>query len=155
MLRRPPPRRRGGEVRSGALAALLGLLLLAAAAVAVCAAEDLAAFAANVALAHRRAPFSVVRCPLHQNLTAPGLDRLPELGHDIRLSAAGALGPPERMIGSLDDVQGGPRVQAAAHRLEEREVGEVIPRALQEQHRNPDRVEMIRAFGAGPPRRGR
>src|SRR5712692_3307580 len=57
------------------------------------------------------------------------------------------------MIRPLDDVERRPLPQASAYGLEQRQFGEVIPRALQKQHRNPDRVEMIGPSGPRPTRR--
>src|SRR2546427_13015763 len=123
------PGGRGGEWRCASalrLAPLLGFLFLASATVAVRAAEDLAPFGTNVTFAHERfsvlvvrCPLSVVRCPLRQDHPSPVVYRLHELCQDVRVGAAGALQRSERMIGPLDNVQGGPLVETAADRLEE------------------------------------
>ena len=57
------------------------------------------------------------------------------------------------MVGAFDDVERGECAEFVADRFEQREIGEIVARALQEEHRLGDFDEMVAPFGGGLLRR--
>ncbi len=75
--------------------------------------------------------------------------RVGQSGEHIGGAAAGAGRHAEGVIGAVDDDQLGRRRERANDRFEQRQIGQLVARALQEQHRHPDPRQVL------GPRRGR
>src|SRR5260221_4575673 len=66
----------------------------------------------------------------------PASHAVEEIRHDIGILAAGARRHPERMVGVVEDLERRARAEALHARLQQGELREGIPRALQEEHRH-------------------
>lgn len=72
-----------------------------------------------------------------------------EFAQNLGVGFTGAFQDVEGMVGGFDDVERGARAEFGADRFEQREIGEIVARALQEEHRLGDFGEMVAPFGGG------
>src|SRR6185312_2884315 len=84
------------------------------------------------------------------NFLDPGGDRIEHLAAHLRVGAAGPRRDMEGMVGALVEPQGRAAAEPPGERLERRER---IARALQKEHRDVDREQMLGALVRRPPRR--
>jgi L-amino acid N-acyltransferase YncA len=78
----------------------------------------------------------------HRPLSDEGCSGLREVPTDLLVGHLVAADP-EGMVASLDRVQRHPIAQPSAHGFEQIPPGERIARALKEEHRNPDPIEVL------------
>ena len=85
-------------------------------------------------------------CASSQRRTVPWISSRTSVGRPAR-----ALQHAERMVAALDAVEGGPVAQAREHGVQQVGAGEVVARALDEQHRARDRRQVRSRSCSGRP----
>src|SRR5260370_21887414 len=84
--------------------------------------------------------------PVFLDPQRPRSCRLRQFAQRVRVRLARFLQYVEGMVRGLDDVQRCPRAQAVANRLQQRQIGESVPRPLQKEHRHGYVLQVLRAL---------